>query len=117
MKFRNSLICTLALIGFSHKNAFAAGEEKIITQICDDTGACTDVEPTTGLMLVAAQELTDELNKPHPFGETNEITKALKEIEKALKEGLGPNNDINIFFKETGIDDLFKRLGIKLFSN
>ncbi|SHM15177.1 hypothetical protein SAMN05216428_11560 [Nitrosospira sp. Nsp11] len=91
--------------------------------ICN-SGACTDVDPVTALVLIALDQLIKELNSKEPFGPNGEIVKALRtawndiangpgdnnDIVKALKNawddinhGLGPNNDIRKALEALGL--------------
>lgn len=98
-------------------NNLALANSETIVQICNEAGVCTSIDPTTSLILTAISALVDELNKnpEDRLGENGAIMKAIAELNKFLLEGLGPNNDIVKVFKQTGIDDLLKRLGINLF--
>src|SRR5438552_13578337 len=58
------------------------------------SGACTDIDPVTALVLIAIDSLATELGKKEPFGPNNEIVKALRTAQNDIVNGAGSNNDI-----------------------
>lgn len=61
--------------------------------ICN-SGACTEVDPVTALVLLALDQLVKELNAKEPFGPNGEIVKALRVAWNDIANGAGENNDI-----------------------
>lgn len=61
--------------------------------ICN-AGACTQVDPATGIILLALDQLIKELNSKEPFGPNGEIAKALRTAWNDIANGPGDNNDI-----------------------
>lgn len=108
-------IAASAIISGIGSNGLASGDT--IIQICNESGVCTQVDPTVSIIIAAVSALVDELNKDPEdrCGQNGEIMKAIAELNKASIDGLGPNNDIVRFFKQTGIDSLLKKLNINLF--
>ena len=58
------------------------------------TGGCTDIEPTTAVMLIALAQLEHELNSKKPFGPNGEIVKQIHNMLEDLQHGPGPNNSL-----------------------
>lgn len=111
----NLLFSTIASADGNVGSPGAPDDSETTTEVCNDKGECDDQMPAEAAFVIQIlKALTDELQKPHPFGENNEITKAIREINKFANEGLGENNDIRKFLDESGISDLLTRLGIKL---
>ena len=115
---RKEIIMTLGALLLAILNmpprVYAQTQGDAVIEICNSAGVCTPVDPYTSAAILLMKMLTDELNKEHPFGQNNEIVKAIEEIKKFANNGLGENNDIRKFLVLTGIDDLLRRLGIKL---
>ncbi|MVT02657.1 hypothetical protein [Raoultella sp. 10-1] len=61
--------------------------------ICN-SGACTSVDPVTGIILIALDQLIKELDSKEPFGPNGEIVKALRTAWNDIANGPGDNNDI-----------------------
>lgn len=61
--------------------------------ICN-SGVCTEVDPVTGLVLIALDQLIKELSSKEPFGPNGEIAKALRTAWNDIANGPGENNDI-----------------------
>jgi hypothetical protein len=104
------LSASILSLSSAHANA------EVIIEICNDAGVCVVPTPEVAAMYFAADALVKELNSPHPFGPTNDLMRALNEIDKCLKDGMGPSNDLRKLLEDTGIDNLLKNLGIQLFS-
>ena len=98
----------------NNTNTEPTGDD-VIVSICDDSGYCTDLPEEAGIVLSIIKALFKELNSGNPIGENNEIRRAISELDKFLKYGIGKNNDIHTFLDQQGITELLKKLGIQLF--
>jgi hypothetical protein len=97
----------------------------VTAEVCSTT-ACVDIEPATALLIIALAQIAKELSKDDPFGENNEIVKAVTTMVNDLKHGPGPNNDAVTIFNNMGNDlkcgpgpnndviQFLKSLGVKL---
>jgi hypothetical protein len=65
----------------------------IAAQVCA-ANACGDIDPATGLIIMALAQIAVELGKDDPFGKNNDLVKAINTMLNDLKHGPGPNNDL-----------------------
>ncbi len=84
-------------------------------ELCNSGGVCSELPPDVAAAYVILDLLIKELSKPHPFGENNDIVRAINELNKFISDGMGPTNDIRQFLEKSGIDHLLQQLGIHLF--
>ncbi|MCS6067617.1 hypothetical protein LNO81_13310 [Klebsiella variicola subsp. variicola] len=56
--------------------------------ICN-SGTCTSVDPVTGIILIALDQLIKELDSKEPFGPNGEIVKALRTAWNDIAMDLG----------------------------
>lgn len=116
MKLTAPLIATLLTTTTFLSGQNARADAGTVVEICNASGVCTTVAPEVGVALTIISLLSDELQKDHPFGESNEIVRALNELTKFVNGGMGPHNDLRKFIEDVGIDHILQQLGIKLFS-
>lgn len=64
-----------------------------VSIICSQ-GACANLPPEVAIVVLALDALVTELNKDEPFGENNEITKAIRTVQNDLINGTSSSNDI-----------------------
>ncbi|WP_338834460.1 hypothetical protein [Bradyrhizobium septentrionale] len=65
----------------------------VAAQVCV-ANACGDIDPATGLIIMALAQIAVELGKDDPFGKNNDLVKAINTMLNDLKHGPGPNNDL-----------------------
>jgi hypothetical protein len=82
----------LGLLLFSSPQAFSQNVA-VIAQVCA-ANACGDIDPATGLIIMALAQIAVELGKDDPFGKNNDLVKAINTMLNDLKHGPGPNNDL-----------------------
>lgn len=84
-------------------------------ELCSGSGICSELPPDVAAAYIIIDLLIKELSKQHPFGESNDIVRAINELNKFIREGMGPTNDIRQFLENSGIEQLLRQLGIHLF--
>src|SRR5438105_4045319 len=98
MKLNRGMLPSLALGIFllSSSQSFSdelAKKVAIAAQVCA-ANACGDIDPATGLIIMALAQIAVELGKDDPFGKNNDLVKAINTMLNDLKQGPGPNNDL-----------------------
>ena len=81
----------------------------VVGVMCN-AGQCANIDPVSALVIIALDSLITELQKKEPFGENNEIVKALRTAQNDLLNGVGPTNDI-VKTLQNAWDDITKGMG------
>lgn len=97
MKFNRKIFpnFTLGFLLLFSSQSFSqdAKNVAVAAQVCA-ANACGDIDPATGLIIMALAQIAVELGKDDPFGKNNDLVKAINTMLNDLKHGPGPNNDL-----------------------
>jgi hypothetical protein len=104
MTMRKTIVWIVCALSWPLAITANAQDPSVVAEICTEAGVCTPVDPATAIALMALSQIAKELEKDDPFGENNDLVKAIKTIVSDLRNGVGPNNDLFKALKNIGND-------------